>query len=76
MSESKPDVSTKPGEYNGQISSDESQSSISKSSKEEFNPGLTFKLAFTSLCVVTLMAALDATSISVALPVSLPHHMI
>ncbi|KIW07815.1 uncharacterized protein PV09_01735 [Verruconis gallopava] len=34
-----------------------------------FNPGWRFKLAFSSLSVVTLMVALDATSLSVALPV-------
>lgn len=32
-----------------------------------FNPGYRFFLAFVSLCVITLMAALDATSLSVAL---------
>ncbi len=33
-----------------------------------FNPGLRFYLAFVSLMVITLMAALDATSLSVAIP--------
>ncbi|KAF2874973.1 major facilitator superfamily domain-containing protein [Massariosphaeria phaeospora] len=33
-----------------------------------FNPGWRFLAAFASLAVITLMAALDATSISVALP--------
>lgn len=37
--------------------------------EEEFNPGWRFLLAFASLAVITLMAALDATSISVALPI-------
>lgn len=32
-----------------------------------FRPGLRFHLAWTSLCIVTLMAAVDATSLSVAL---------
>lgn len=32
-----------------------------------FRPGLRFHLAWASLCIVTLMAALDATSLSVAL---------
>jgi hypothetical protein len=41
----------------------------SQSSAEAFNPGWRFMLAFSSLAVITLMAALDATSISVALPV-------
>jgi hypothetical protein len=40
-------------------------------STETFNPGWRFVAAFVSLSVITLMAALDATSISVALPVSL-----
>ncbi|KAF2459997.1 major facilitator superfamily domain-containing protein [Lineolata rhizophorae] len=34
-----------------------------------FKPGWRFYLAFSSLSVITLMAALDATSISVALPI-------
>ncbi|KAK3112558.1 hypothetical protein LTR53_011051 [Teratosphaeriaceae sp. CCFEE 6253] len=33
-----------------------------------FSPGWRFYLAFVSLCVMTLMAALDATSLSVAIP--------
>lgn len=36
-----------------------------------FNPGWLFYVAFISLSVISLMAALDATSISVALSVSL-----
>lgn len=34
-----------------------------------FNPGWRLKVAFTSLSIVTLMVALDATSLSVALPI-------
>lgn len=34
-----------------------------------FKPGLRFYLAFDSLCVIILSAALDATALSVALPV-------
>ncbi|KAG4025220.1 hypothetical protein MFRU_063g00100 [Monilinia fructicola] len=34
-----------------------------------FNPGLRFYLAFSSLCVIILAAALDATALSVALPI-------
>ncbi|QSZ28582.1 hypothetical protein DSL72_003080 [Monilinia vaccinii-corymbosi] len=34
-----------------------------------FNPGLRFYLAFSSLCVMILAAALDATTLSVALPI-------
>jgi hypothetical protein len=37
---------------------------------QKFEPGWRFIAAFLSLCIITLMAALDATSISVALPVS------
>ncbi|USP77217.1 hypothetical protein yc1106_04491 [Curvularia clavata] len=36
---------------------------------EKFEPGWRFLAAFGSLCIITLMAALDATSISVALPI-------
>lgn len=35
----------------------------------EFNPGTAFYLAFVSLCIITLAAALDATSLSIALPI-------
>lgn len=35
----------------------------------EFKPGLRFYAAFGSLCIVILAAALDATSLSSALPV-------
>jgi len=34
-----------------------------------FHPGWRFYLAFTTLCTITLAAALDATTISVALPI-------
>ncbi len=36
---------------------------------DTFNPGWRFYAAFTSLCIITLAVALDATSLSVALPV-------
>lgn len=36
---------------------------------EKFQPGWRFLAAFGSLCIITLMAALDATSLSVALPI-------
>lgn len=39
------------------------------SEPEKFQPGWRFIAAFASLCVITLMAALDATSLSVALPI-------
>lgn len=35
----------------------------------EFKPGTAFYLAFVSLCIITLAAALDATSLSIALPI-------
>ena len=47
----------------------EKSASTTESSSAAFNPGWRFYLAFSSLSVITLMAALDATSISVALPV-------
>ncbi|KAF2789255.1 MFS general substrate transporter [Melanomma pulvis-pyrius CBS 109.77] len=45
--------------------------STSEQSQEslDFNPGWRFTAAFGSLCFISLMAALDATSISVALPI-------
>lgn len=41
-------------------------------SPEKFNPGWLFYTAFISLCIITLAVALDATSLSVALPVNTP----
>ena len=38
----------------------------------KFQPSWRFLAAFGSLCILTLMAALDATSLSVALPVGAP----
>jgi MFS family permease len=35
----------------------------------EFKPGTNFYLAFVSLCIITLAAAFDATSLSIALPI-------
>ncbi|KAI9699934.1 MAG: hypothetical protein M1820_006996 [Bogoriella megaspora] len=40
-----------------------------KIAEAEFNPDWRFRMAFVALCVITLMVALDATSISVALPI-------
>lgn len=34
-----------------------------------FKPGKSFMLAFGSICIITLAAALDATSLSIALPI-------
>ena len=39
------------------------------STPPEFDPGWRFYASFTSLCIISLAAALDATSLSVALPV-------
>ena len=44
--------------------------SVDKTDEEEFHPGYRFYLAFATLSILTLMVALDGTSISVALPVS------
>ena len=64
---------TLPPVNNDPISSSESPSLSEKAEEpvEEaaFKPGWNFVLAFISLSVITLMAALDATSISVALPI-------
>lgn len=44
----------------------------SSSPPDNFNPGWRFYASFISLCIITLAVALDATSLSVALPVILP----
>lgn len=44
--------------------------SAEKHEETEFKPGYRFYLAFLTLAVLTLMVALDGTSLSVALPVS------
>ena len=41
----------------------------SSSTTEKFNPGWRFYASFISLCIITLAVALNATSLSVALPV-------
>ena len=41
-----------------------------------FNPGWRFYAAFFSLCIITVAVALDATSLSVALPVRASFHFI
>lgn len=38
-------------------------------SQSAFKPGRSLILAFTSICIITLAAALDATSLSIALPI-------
>ena len=42
---------------------------------EDFKPGKRLYVAFLTLAVITLMVALDGTSLSVALPVSLPRNI-
>ena len=44
----------------------------SSSLPDNFSPGWRFYASFTSLCIITLAVALDATSLSVALPVTAP----
>jgi hypothetical protein len=49
---------------------DQPQSSTPpEDAKPVFKPGTSFKLAFMSICIVTLAAALEATSLSIALPI-------
>jgi hypothetical protein len=36
---------------------------------KEFKPTTAFVLAFVSICIITLAAAIDATSLSIALPI-------
>jgi hypothetical protein len=54
---------------NSQPVPDSSSEKLDLSTPEKFQPGWRFIAAFGSLCIITLMAALDATSLSVALPV-------
>lgn len=46
---------------------------LNKSANKKIQSEWQFLVAFGSLCVITLMVALDATSLAVALPVSLSH---
>ena len=64
--EPKPDILPSPP------SEDSSSQKTADNNKdtEPFNPGWRFIAAFASMCVIVLMSALDATSLSVALPVS------
>lgn len=62
--------------YNKEAVEDSSSrpaSQVSNSGSQDlantFNPDWRFVVAFSSLSIITLMAALDATSISVALPI-------
>ncbi|KAH7399604.1 major facilitator superfamily domain-containing protein [Pyrenochaeta sp. MPI-SDFR-AT-0127] len=60
---------TKPEIPQSQPLQDSASETSQTSIPEKFQPGWRFIAAFGSLCVITLMAALDATSISVALPI-------
>lgn len=51
------------------VSSGSSQVSSKTPGPAVFNPGWRLMVAFTSLSIITLMVALDATSLSVALPI-------
>lgn len=53
----------------GASAAEPSAPSAAVGSSSEFRPGLRFYAAFSSLCIVILAAALDATSLSTALPV-------
>jgi MFS family permease len=63
-------VDPKLGDSETQLNRDSSSERSPSSAPEKFQPGWRFIAAFLSLCIITLMAALDATSLSVALPVS------
>ena len=58
-----------PTTENGSRPSSEASASTKESALSEFNPDWRFVVAFSSLSIITLMAALDATSLSVALPI-------
>ena len=53
-----------------EASSSSSPAPVEKHGVPEFNPGWRFYVVFTTMAVITLAVALDATSLSVALPVS------
>ncbi|KAJ4287259.1 hypothetical protein N0V90_012657 [Kalmusia sp. IMI 367209] len=65
--EPKPDIL--PSTLSEDSSSQKSSTSTDKKDNEPFNPGWRFVAAFVSMCVIVLMSALDATSLSVALPI-------
>ncbi|KAJ4346292.1 hypothetical protein N0V95_005502 [Ascochyta clinopodiicola] len=54
---------------NAQVVPRPSPEQFDPKASETFQPGWRFLAAFGSLCIITLMAALDATSLSVALPI-------
>jgi MFS family permease len=59
----------KPVAPQSQPHNDSTSETLPSPEPEKFEPGWRFIAAFGSLCVITLMAALDATSLSVALPI-------
>lgn len=65
-------------EHNSDLPTDNGEDGVavlnlaSSSPANGFDPGWRFYTSFTSLCIITLAVALDATSLSVALPVIIP----
>ena len=59
-----------PANYGGEVVAVVNHASSSP--PDGFDPGWRFYTSFTSLCIITLAVAMDATSLSVALPVVLP----
>ncbi|KAI9714214.1 MAG: hypothetical protein M1812_006435 [Candelaria pacifica] len=64
-----PDIAHEPNTEANRTISPSPAASIDKVSPNDFHPGWRFILAFISLSVISLMAALDATSLSVALSI-------
>ncbi|KAF2750867.1 MFS general substrate transporter [Sporormia fimetaria CBS 119925] len=62
-------VGSQPEDDTSNSNKDSSLSEKSDAPSEAFNPGWRFIVAYASLCIILLMSALDATSISVALPI-------
>jgi hypothetical protein len=63
-------VTPQPEQQQNAITSQENNSEQPvEPEKAAFNPSKSFILAFASICVVTLASAVDATSLSIALPI-------
>ncbi|KAK1055555.1 hypothetical protein LTR74_015579 [Friedmanniomyces endolithicus] len=63
-----PDAEKETSDSHAPTPSDADAASLPPDQATTFAPGWRFYSAFISLCVITLMAALDATSLSVAIP--------
>ncbi|TKA48102.1 hypothetical protein B0A54_01594 [Friedmanniomyces endolithicus] len=63
-----PDAEKERSDSHAPTPSDADAASLPPDQATTFAPGWRFYSAFISLCVITLMAALDATSLSVAIP--------